>query len=213
MPYLWPGRDVEGWAEMRVRVAIAMVFLVAAKVAIVYVPILFKEAVDALTKSPENLVIAVPIGVLVAYGLARVLSVAFGELRDAVFAKVAHRAIRTVALRVFQHLHALALRYHLDRRTGGLSRSIERGTKGIEFLLSFMLFNIIPTLMEKCGRPHSASRNKLGADIKFLRMNWNVNGPDHVTLPEIPILAGINQEGAGQPPLLELVARDGKPAW
>ncbi len=148
MPYLWPGRDVEGWAEMRVRVAIAMVFLVAAKVAIVYVPILFKEAVDALTKSPENLVIAVPIGVLVAYGLARVLSVAFGELRDAVFAKVAHRAIRTVALRVFQHLHALALRYHLDRRTGGLSRSIERGTKGIEFLLSFMLFNIIPTLIE-----------------------------------------------------------------
>ena len=105
MPYLWPGRHVEGWAEMRVRVLIAMVFLVAAKVAIVYVPILFKEAVDALTKSPENLAIAVPIGVLVAYGLARVLSVAFGELRDAVFAKVAHRAIRTVALQVFRHLH------------------------------------------------------------------------------------------------------------
>ena len=148
VPYLWPGRHVEGWLEMRIRVLIAMVFLIAAKVAIVYVPILFKEAVDALTKSPENLVIAVPISVLVAYGLARILSVAFGELRDAVFAKVAHRAIRTVALQVFRHLHALALRYHLDRRTGGLSRSIERGTKGIEFLLSFMLFNIIPTLIE-----------------------------------------------------------------
>ena len=148
MPYLWPGRHVEGWVEMRVRVLIAMVFLVAAKVAIVYVPILFKDAVDALTKSPENLAIAVPVAVLVAYGLARVLSVAFGELRDAVFAKVAHRAIRTVALQVFRHLHALALRYHLDRRTGGLSRSIERGAKGIEFLLSFMLFNIIPTLIE-----------------------------------------------------------------
>ena len=133
---------------MRVRVLIAMIFLIAAKLAIVYVPILFKDAVDALTKTPENLVIAVPIGVLVAYGLSRVLSVAFGELRDAVFAKVAHRAIRTVALQVFRHLHNLALRYHLDRRTGGLSRSIERGTKGIEFLLSFMLFNIIPTFIE-----------------------------------------------------------------
>lgn len=148
MPYLWPGRHVEGWKEMRVRVLIAMVFLVAAKVAIVYVPILFKDAVDALTVSPENLAVAVPIAVLVAYGLARLLSVAFGELRDAVFAKVAHRAIRTVALQVFRHVHALALRFHLDRRTGGLSRAIERGTKGIEFLLSFMLFNIIPTLIE-----------------------------------------------------------------
>ena len=147
-PYLWPGRHVEGWLEMRVRVLTAMIFLIVAKLAIVYVPILFRDAVDALTKTPENLIVAVPIGVLVAYGLSRILSVGFGELRDAVFAKVAHRAIRRVALRVFRHLHDLALRYHLDRRTGGLSRAIERGTKGIEFLLSFMLFNIIPTFIE-----------------------------------------------------------------
>ncbi len=133
---------------MRIRVVVAMLFLVAAKVAIVYVPILFKEAVDALTKTPEKTFVVVPIAVLVSYGLVRVASVAFGELRDAVFAKVAHRSIRRVALRTFRHLHALSLRFHLDRQTGGLSRAIERGTKGIEFLLSFMLFNIIPTLVE-----------------------------------------------------------------
>ena len=92
--------------------------------------------------------IAVPVGLLVAYGIVRVLSLAFGELRDAVFAKVAQRAIRTVALSTFGHLHGLAMRFHLDRQTGGLSRAIERGTKGIEFLLTFMLFNVLPTLFE-----------------------------------------------------------------
>lgn len=149
LPYLWAGRQVEGWKEMRIRVVIAMILLVLAKVAIVYVPILYKEAVDALTtKEGVTVAVAVPIGILVAYGLSRVASVAFGELRDAVFAKVMHRAIRTVAKQTFQHVHALALRFHLDRKTGGMSRAIERGTKGIEFLLSFMLFNIIPTLVE-----------------------------------------------------------------
>ncbi len=148
LPYLWPRAPVEEWREMRIRVAIALAFLVAAKIAIVFVPILFKEAVDALTVTPGKTIIAVPIALLVAYGVIRVASVAFGELRDAVFAKVAHRAIRRVALQTFRHLHALSLRFHLDRQTGGLSRSIERGTKGIEFLLSFMLFNIIPTLVE-----------------------------------------------------------------
>jgi ABC-type transport system involved in Fe-S cluster assembly fused permease/ATPase subunit len=148
LPYLWPGPRVEGWKEMRVRVVIAMILLVCAKVAIVYVPQLYRLAVDGLTAKPGQAIIAVPIGILVAYGVLRVLSVAFGELRDAVFAKVAHRAIRTVALETFRHLHGLALRFHLDRQTGGLTRAIERGTKGIEFLLSFMLFNIIPTLVE-----------------------------------------------------------------
>ena len=149
LPYLWAGRHVEGWAEMRLRVVVAMVLLILAKVAIVYVPILYKEAVDALTtESGATVAVAVPVGILVAYGLARVLSVAFGELRDAVFAKVMHRAIRTVALQTFRHVHSLALRFHLDRKTGGMSRAIERGTKGIEFLLAFMLFNIIPTLVE-----------------------------------------------------------------
>ncbi len=85
---------------------------------------------------------------ILAYGLARVLSLAFGELRDAIFAKVAQRSIRAVALNVFRHLHALSLRFHLERQTGGLSRSVERGTKAIQTLLSFMLFNILPTLLE-----------------------------------------------------------------
>ena len=89
-----------------------------------------------------------PVGLLVAYGLARVVGQTFGELRDAVFAKVAQRAIRQAGLKAFQHLHRLSLRFHMDRKTGGVSRAIERGTKGIEFLLTFMLFNILPTLLE-----------------------------------------------------------------
>jgi len=150
LPYLWPKRGTsEIWVEMRLRVFVALILLVGAKLANVYVPILYKSAVDVLTgQNGTTIVLAVPIGLLVAYGLVRVLTVAFSELRDAIFAKVAQRSIRTVALRTFQHLHRLALRFHLERKTGGLSRAIERGTKGIEFLLSFMLFNVIPTLVE-----------------------------------------------------------------
>jgi ABC-type transport system involved in Fe-S cluster assembly fused permease/ATPase subunit len=150
LPYLWPKRGTsEIWVEMRLRVFVALILLVGAKLANVYVPILYKKAVDVLTGDKGAAVIlAVPIGLLIAYGLVRVLTVAFSELRDAIFAKVAQRSIRTVALRTFQHLHRLALRFHLERKTGGLSRAIERGTKGIEFLLSFMLFNVIPTLVE-----------------------------------------------------------------
>ncbi len=142
-PYLWP----KGEWEMRIRVVVAIAFLVSAKLANVYVPILYKQAIDALNPT-ENLAVAVPLGIILAYGLARVLSLAFAELRDAVFAKVAQRAIRKVALSIFRHLHALSLRFHLERQTGGLNRAIERGTKGIETLLSFMLFNILPTLLE-----------------------------------------------------------------
>ncbi len=142
-PYLWP----EGALEMRVRVCVAVGFLVAAKAVNVYVPIFYKQAVDVLGAG-ASAALVLPLGLIVAYGLARVLAVAFGELRDYVFAKVAQRAIRAVALEMFRHLHRLALRFHLDRQTGGLSRAIERGTKGIEFLLSFMLFNVLPTLLE-----------------------------------------------------------------
>jgi len=124
-----------------------MLFLIGAKAATVYVPFLYKEAVDLLSVTATPIV-ALPIGLLFAYGLARLLMVAFAQLRDAIFAKVAQRAIRTVALRTFEHLHRLSLRFHMDRQTGGLSRVIERGVKGIEFLLTFMLFNIIPTLLE-----------------------------------------------------------------
>lgn len=141
--YLWPPNAF----EIKLRVIIALTLLALAKVANVYTPILFKDAVDALS-GKESLVLVLPIGLLVGYGIVRVLSIAFAELRDAVFAKVGQRAIRTVGLETFRHLHALALRFHLDRQTGGLTRAIERGTKGIDFLLNFMLFNILPTLLE-----------------------------------------------------------------
>ena len=143
LPYLWP----QNAAEMRARVVIALIFLTIAKAITVGVPFIYKIVVDQISASLGTLVI-VPIGLLVAYGLARVLSQTFGELRDAVFAKVAQRAIREAGLKTFQHLHSLAMRFHLDRQTGGLSRAVERGTKGIDFLLNFMLFNIIPTMLE-----------------------------------------------------------------
>ncbi|EWY37445.1 metal ABC transporter permease [Skermanella stibiiresistens SB22] len=143
LPYLWP----RGESELRFRVVVAMVCLIIAKLANVYVPILYKHAIDALGTTAGTAVV-LPIGLILAYGLARVLSLAFGELRDAIFAKVAQRSIRAVALNVFRHLHALSLRFHLERQTGGLSRSIERGTRAIQTLLSFMLFNILPTLLE-----------------------------------------------------------------
>ena len=129
------------------RVTIALLFLAAAKGINVGVPIVYKFAVDALS-NPDTAIIVVPIGLLIAYGAARVLALAFGELRDAIFAKVAQRAIREAGLKTFRHLHRLALRFHMDRQTGGLSRAVERGTKGIDFLLNFMLFNILPTILE-----------------------------------------------------------------
>ena len=143
LPYLWP----PGETRLRLRVVLAMAFLVAAKGVNVGVPLLYKRAVDALTAKPD-MVLAVPVAILLAYGLARILSGSFGELRDIVFVKVGQRAIRKVGLGVFEHLHRLGLRFHLDRQTGGVSRAIERGTKGMEFLLQFMLFNILPTLLE-----------------------------------------------------------------
>ncbi|ODT98074.1 MAG: metal ABC transporter permease [Rhodospirillales bacterium SCN 65-16] len=126
---------------------IALAMLVLAKVVAVYVPLLYKQAVDALGSTAAQAV-AVPVVLILAYGAARVLSQAFGEIRDAVFAPVSQRAIRNLALEVFDHLHALSLRYHLERQTGGLSRVIERGTQGMEFLIRFTTFNILPTLLE-----------------------------------------------------------------
>ena len=113
--YLWP-RDEPG---IKARVIGALLCLVAAKVAVVYVPWFYKEAVDALT-TDANLAITLPVALIIGYGIARVLSLLFGELRDAIFAKVGQRAIRVVALQVFEHLHGLSLRFHLDRQTGGL---------------------------------------------------------------------------------------------
>lgn len=142
-PYLWP----EGQWEIRTRVIIAMVCLAMAKVTAVYAPIFYKNYIDGFATTGD-LLPTLAFGMVLAYGAATVATEVFGQLRDAVFAKVAQRAIRTVGLRIFRHLHHLALRFHLERRTGGLSRVIERGTKGIERLLSFMLFNILPTLLE-----------------------------------------------------------------
>jgi ABC-type transport system involved in Fe-S cluster assembly fused permease/ATPase subunit len=137
LPYLW---------EYRGRVVLALSLLVAAKLANVGVPLVLKEIVDALDR-PQAL-LTLPLFLLLGYGLLRLCATLFGELRDAVFAKVTQRAIRRVAIKVFTHLHALSLRFHLERQTGGVSRDIERGTRGISFLLNFMLFNILPTLVE-----------------------------------------------------------------
>ena len=144
LPYLWP----ENAAGLRLRVIAAMTFLILAKVATLYVPIFYKHAVDALGVRDAGALVTVPLAIIAAYGLARVLSQVFAELRDIMFIRVQARGLRQVAREVFEHLHTLSLRFHLDRRTGGLSSVLERGTVGIETLLRFMLFNIVPTLIE-----------------------------------------------------------------
>jgi ATP-binding cassette, subfamily B, heavy metal transporter len=141
LPYLWHKAPVNG----RVRVVLAVALLVIAKLATIIVPLFYKTAVDALSTPGA---IAIPVMAIVAYGVARVLSQAFAELRQMVFAKVAQHAVHVVALEVFEHLHRLSLRFHLDRQTGGMSRAIERGTGGIDNLLHFMLFQIVPTMLE-----------------------------------------------------------------
>lgn len=141
LPYLWPSSP----KGLRMRVVIALLLLVSAKVVMVIIPFIYKAVVDHLNSDD---LLYLPILLIVAYAGARVASQAFGELRDAVFAKVGQNALRTVALITFKKMHALSLRFHLERRTGGLSRVIERGTKGIDFLLRFTLFNILPTFLE-----------------------------------------------------------------
>jgi ATP-binding cassette subfamily B protein len=136
-PYLW---------EFRWRVIIALVFLATAKIANVGVPLVMKEIVDGLEASRQ--LIALPLALLVMYGALRLSTTLFAELRDVVFVRVTRRAIRRVALQVFRHLHSLSLRFHLERQTGGVSRDIERGTRGISQLLSYMLFSIIPVVLE-----------------------------------------------------------------
>jgi len=137
LPYLW---------EFRGRVVLALAFLVAAKLANITVPIVMKRIVDGLTGPAA--IVAVPVALLLTYGLLRLSSTIFNELRDVVFVKVAQRAMRRIALEVFHHLHALSLRFHLERQTGGLTRDIERGTRGISTLLSYTVFSVLPTLLE-----------------------------------------------------------------
>lgn len=133
--------------EFRGRVIFAMLLLIAAKLANVTLPWLLKLIVDDLDLTGSQLV-TVPLGILLAYGLFRFASVFLGEMRDAVFARVTERAMRRIGLKVFAHLHKLDLNFHLSRKTGGLSRDIERGTSSVNFLFRFMLFNILPTLFE-----------------------------------------------------------------
>lgn len=141
LPYLWAYK----W-----RVLLALSFLVGAKLANVGVPLVLKELVDRLTANPSSPVslMVLPVSVLIAYGVLRLSTTLFTELREFVFAKVTQRAVRTIALKVFRHLHALSLRFHLNRQTGGMTRDIERGTRAISSLVSFALFSIVPTLLE-----------------------------------------------------------------
>ncbi|MEK6749163.1 MAG: ABC transporter ATP-binding protein/permease [Pseudomonadota bacterium] len=154
--------------EFKVRVAIAMTLLVAAKLANVSVPLLLKDIVDQLDTT-RNPMLVLPLALLIGYGLLRLSASLFGELRDVVFSNVTQRAIRRVAVRVFRHLHSLALRFHLERQTGGVSRDIERGTRGIVFLMNFTLFNILPTLAE-IGLVTAILLNKYEVTFAFITL-------------------------------------------
>ena len=138
LPYLW---------QFRYRVLLALLALVAAKAAVLLMPVALKYLVDALDASQHSALV-LPIALLLLYGALRFATVFFGEVRDALFGRVTEHAMRKLGLRVFQHLHSLELAFHLDRQTGGISRDIERGTNGLSFLMRFLMFNIVPTLFE-----------------------------------------------------------------
>jgi len=144
-PYLWP--DGEAWVKRRV--VAALLLLLAAKLVSITTPYIYKLAVDGLTgQRPADAMLFGAVGITIAYGAARWGTVLFGELRDAVFVKVGQRALRKLALETFTHIHRLSMRYHITRKTGGLSRIIERGVKGVDFLLRFMLLSIGPLILE-----------------------------------------------------------------
>ena len=140
MPYIW---------QFKVRVIVTLLCLIAAKVANLGVPIVLKKIVDALSiTSASQMLLVVPVSLIIAYGLLRLSASFFGELRELIFAKVTESAVRKVGLQVFNYVHALSLRFHLSRQTGGMTRDIERGTRGIQSLISYSLYSIIPTLIE-----------------------------------------------------------------
>ncbi|HKK84374.1 MAG TPA: ABC transporter transmembrane domain-containing protein, partial [Roseovarius sp.] len=146
-PYLWP--DDQAWVKRRV--VFALIVLFVAKLVAVGTPYFYKAAVDALSGEGQNpawMLGAGAVGLTVAYGMARLMNVGFQQLRDVIFARVAQRALRQLALETFTHIHRMSLRYHITRKTGGLSRIIERGVKGVEFLLRFLLFSIGPLVLE-----------------------------------------------------------------
>jgi ATP-binding cassette subfamily B protein len=143
LPYLWPA----GNRVARLRVLAAFVCLVLAKVATVGVPLIYARIIDQLTPAQGGMLV-VPVALVIAYGLVRVSSSGFGELRDALFAAVGQRAVRQLALRTFQHLHGLSLRFHADRQTGGLARIVDRATQGLQSVLRLAVFNVVPTAIE-----------------------------------------------------------------
>ncbi|MEM7392987.1 MAG: ABC transporter transmembrane domain-containing protein, partial [Verrucomicrobiota bacterium] len=140
--HLWP----KGRGGIKARVLAALSLLALAKVVNVYVPFFLKDAIDAL--SPAETVLVLPVALIIAYGVARIMVTGFGELRDLIFIRVSQHAQRSISQQTFEHLHNLSLDFHLSRKTGDLSRVIERGTRAIQFVLSFMTFNIVPTLLE-----------------------------------------------------------------
>ena len=144
-PYIWPR---EGHVWVKRRVVIALLLLLCSKLIAVYIPVLYRDAVDVLAKEGVPTLALGAVGLTLAYGVARLLNVGFQQLRDVVFAPVAQRALRRLALETFRHIHRLSMRYHITRKTGGLSRIIERGVKGVEFLLRFLIFSIGPLFLE-----------------------------------------------------------------
>ncbi len=146
LPLLWP----QGRTDLKIRVVLALTLLVASKVITVLTPYAFKAATDALTAKGgvELALLSVPFFMVLAYGTGRIMMVAFAQMRDAIFAKVGQRAVRELSFTTFRHLHALSLKFHLERRTGGLSRIISRGINGVDSVLRFSLFNTAPTALE-----------------------------------------------------------------
>ena len=145
-PFLWPAKR----KDLRIRVVIAVICMILAKVASVFTPLILGRSVDSLNDLSDgiNLLMLIPITLIISYGIARIAAFMFGEMRDAFFSKVSQNAMRNVALTVFKHLHSLSLQFHLSKQTGGLSRFIDRGTKGIDFLMRYVLFNVVPTFIE-----------------------------------------------------------------
>jgi ATP-binding cassette subfamily B protein len=144
VPYLWP----KGRWDLRLRVVFALTCLVLANIALTALPPLFGDATDALSKRPPSIALTSALALIVGYTLARIMNQVFAQLRDGIFAKVSFNALRVVGVSTFAHVHTLSLRFHLERKTGGLSRVIERGTKGIDTLLSFATFNIFPVVLQ-----------------------------------------------------------------
>src|SRR5665213_2196832 len=144
MPYLWP----QARTDLKARVVVSVFLLVLAPIVTVIVPLFFGFAVDGLQGRPEDIAIAAPLALIVSYGVGRILMQAVAQLRDGIFAKVCYHALRILAVETFHHLHMLSLRFHLERRTGGLSRTIDRGTKAVDRLLTLAIFNIFPTILQ-----------------------------------------------------------------